>query len=54
MRMVWHGGNTLGFTAAIQRFPEQKFTVIVLTNRNRAQLVEIVNKIEEAYLFKPE
>ena len=50
-RVVWHGGNTLGFTAAIQRFPDKKFTVIVLTNRNRAQLAEIVDKIEDLYLF---
>jgi len=50
-RVVWHGGNTIGFTAAIQRFPDKKFTVIVLTNRNRAQLAEIVDKIEDRYLF---
>jgi CubicO group peptidase (beta-lactamase class C family) len=50
LRTVWHSGNTIGFTARIERFPEQKFTVIVLTNRNDAQLAEIVDKIEEVYL----
>ena len=53
LRLVWHGGNTIGFTAAIQRFPDQRFTVIILTNRNSAQLSEIVDKIEELYLFNP-
>ena len=49
--LVWHSGNTMGFTSLIQRFPDQRFTVIVLTNRNDAVLTEIVNKIEELYLF---
>jgi CubicO group peptidase (beta-lactamase class C family) len=50
-RMVWHSGNTIGFTAVIQRFPDERFTVIVLTNRNDAQLVDTINAIEELYLF---
>jgi CubicO group peptidase (beta-lactamase class C family) len=31
-RCVWHGGKSAGFTAAFQRFPEDRLTVIVLTN----------------------
>ncbi len=54
MRMIWHSGNTIGFTTLIQRFPDQAFTVIVQTNRNNDHLSEIVNKIEELYLFKKE
>lgn len=50
-KMIWHSGNTIGFTLVIQRFPDEKFTLIVLTNRNDAQLSEIVDKIEELYLF---
>ena len=50
-RVVWHGGNTIGFTAAIQRFPDRKFTVIVLTNRSGAQLAGIVDRVEDLYLF---
>lgn len=50
-RMVWHSGNTMGFTAVIQRFPDERFTVIVLTNRNDAQLADTINAIEELYLF---
>jgi len=50
-RKVWHSGNTIGFTSAIHRFPDQQFTVIILTNRNDDNLIDIVNKIEELYLF---
>ena len=52
MRMIWHSGNTIGFTQLIHRFPDQKFTVIVQSNRNDDRLAEIVDKIEELYLFK--
>jgi CubicO group peptidase (beta-lactamase class C family) len=51
LKAIYHGGNTIGFTSVIRRFPEQKFAVIVLTNRNAASLAEIVNKIEDTYLF---
>jgi CubicO group peptidase (beta-lactamase class C family) len=50
LRMIGHTGNTMGFSSVIQRFPEKKFTVIILTNRNDAPLMEIANKIEEIYL----
>jgi CubicO group peptidase (beta-lactamase class C family) len=51
LQMIGHTGNTMGSTSVIQRFPEQRFTVIILTNRNDAELMGIVNKIEEIYLF---
>ena len=52
MRMIWHSGNTIGFTLLIHRFPDQKFSVIVQSNRNDDQLSDLVDKIEELYLFK--
>ena len=30
----WHSGETIGFRNVIVRYPEQRFTVIVLTNRD--------------------
>jgi CubicO group peptidase (beta-lactamase class C family) len=30
----WHSGETVGFRNVIVRYPERRFTVIVLTNRN--------------------
>ena len=53
MRLVWHSGNTIGFTAHIQRSPEKRFTIIVLTNRNDAPLAGLVDKIRELYLPNP-
>jgi len=51
LRMVWHSGNTIGFTSLIRRFPDERFTVIIITNRNDAVLTDIANRIEDHYLF---
>ena len=48
---IWHSGNTIGFTTRIARFPQKRFTVIVLSNRNEASLAELVDKIVDLYLF---
>jgi CubicO group peptidase (beta-lactamase class C family) len=49
-RVYWHRGSTVGFTSAISRFPDQKLTVIVLTNRNGASLTTILDAITDIYL----
>lgn len=49
-RVIWHSGNTSGFTSRIHRVPEQKFSIIVLTNRSNAPLEDLVNKIHALYL----
>ncbi len=36
-RMLWHSGETRGFRNVLMRFPEQRLTVIVLTNRNEPE-----------------
>ncbi len=46
---VWHYGSTCGFSTKIERFPEKKLTVIVLTNLRNAQLDETINKIVDLY-----
>ena len=51
LRNIWHSGNTIGFSTRIERFPEKKFTVIILTNRNDARLAEIPRQIADLYLF---
>ena len=48
-RMVWHSGNTIGFTQLIRRYPDQKFTIIVQANRNDAQLAKLADSIEEIF-----
>jgi len=39
-RMVSHTGETIGFRNAIVRFPDQKLSVVVLTNRDEGEPVE--------------
>lgn len=46
-----HTGETSGFRNAIQRFPDRRFTVIVLTNRNGGEPAVIAERIADALLF---
>jgi CubicO group peptidase (beta-lactamase class C family) len=46
-----HTGETSGFRNAIQRFPDRRFTVIVLTNRNGGEPAAIAERIVDALLF---
>jgi CubicO group peptidase (beta-lactamase class C family) len=47
---VWHYGSTCGFNTMINRFPQKKTTVIILTNRNDAHLAEMTPKLVEMAL----
>jgi len=53
LKEIWHSGTSLGFTTRIARFPEKRFTALILTNRNEARLAEIPHRIADAYLFAP-
>lgn len=53
MTVLWHSGNTSGFTSRIHRFPEQRFSIIVLTNRSNAPLEQLVNAVQELYFVNP-
>jgi CubicO group peptidase (beta-lactamase class C family) len=48
---IWHYGETRGFTTRISRFPEKKFTLVILTNHNDAKISELPHKISDLYLF---
>jgi CubicO group peptidase (beta-lactamase class C family) len=48
--LIWHYGSTCGFTTRIERIPERKFTVIILTNRRDADVSEFGRKIADLYL----
>lgn len=41
----FHTGSTRGFRNAILRLPDQRFTVVILTNRNEGEPIEIAKKI---------
>jgi len=45
-----HDGETIGFRTTIQRFPEDKLTVIVLANRTDVNPEELALKVVDLYL----
>ena len=49
---MWHFGETMGFRTAIQRFVDEKLTVIVLCNRTDLEAREIALKIADIYLLE--
>ncbi|NOZ62158.1 MAG: beta-lactamase family protein [Calditrichaeota bacterium] len=51
-RRIHHTGQTCGFTTIIQRFPDDRFSIIILTNRNKPMLNEVAEKIARLYLGK--
>jgi CubicO group peptidase (beta-lactamase class C family) len=51
LQTVWHYGSTVGFGTAIERFPDRKFTVIVLINRDEADAHQLARKVVDLYLF---
>jgi CubicO group peptidase (beta-lactamase class C family) len=51
LKEVWHSGNSIGFTTRIARYPEKKMTIIILANRNEANLREVPHRILDAVLF---
>lgn len=49
---VHHTGQSCGFATIIQRYPEDKFSVIILTNRDLPMLNEIADKIVDLFLVE--
>ena len=48
---VYHTGSTRGFRTVIQRFPEDAFTVIILTNRSDPEVAPLAEKLADLYLI---
>lgn len=46
---IWHYGSTCGFSTQIDRFPEKKLTVIILTNRRDANISELPEIIADLF-----
>src|SRR5262249_51348769 len=44
-KRIWHYGSTCGFSTRINRFPDRRFTVVMLTNRRDAEISAIVEKL---------
>lgn len=47
---LWHTGSTSGFRNVIQRYPEARFTVIILTNRAEPEVTPLADKLAELFL----
>jgi len=47
-----HTGETSGFRNAIQRFPERRLTIVVLTNRSSGEPAAIAERIADRLLFR--
>jgi CubicO group peptidase (beta-lactamase class C family) len=45
----WHGGETIGFRTAIQRFPKDQLTIVVLSNRVDMDPEELALKVADLY-----
>ena len=46
---IGHGGSTSGFSASIQRFPDDKLAVIILTNTDEQIATTLAKKIATFY-----
>jgi CubicO group peptidase (beta-lactamase class C family) len=47
---MWHYGDTIGFKSSIQRFPNDKLTVVVLSNRADVDAIALAEKVAALYL----
>ena len=50
-RMISHTGETIGFRNAIVRFPDERLSVVVLTNRNEGQPLDLALAIVDRLVF---
>jgi CubicO group peptidase (beta-lactamase class C family) len=50
-RRIYHGGSTCGFRTAIHRYPDNRFTVIVLTNRSVANTDKLAESLADIFLI---
>jgi CubicO group peptidase (beta-lactamase class C family) len=51
-RRYWHYGETVGFRTAIERFPDDRLSVIVLANRADVDAPALAESVADLYLGK--
>lgn len=49
-RRMHHEGSTIGFRNFMQRFPDERLTVIVLTNRREPEVQSLAEQVADLYL----
>jgi CubicO group peptidase (beta-lactamase class C family) len=47
---MWHHGETIGFRTAIERFPDDRLTVVILANRNDLDPQALALRVADGYL----
>ena len=47
-----HTGETSGFRNAIQRYPNRRLTIVILTNRSSGEPEAIAERIADQLLFR--
>ncbi len=47
---MWHTGSTVGFRTVIERFADERLTVIVLCNRTDLEAKALAMKVADVYL----
>jgi CubicO group peptidase (beta-lactamase class C family) len=51
-RRIHHTGSTSGFRTVIKRFPDDRFAVVVLTNRRDPSVSDLADKLVDLYLLR--
>jgi CubicO group peptidase (beta-lactamase class C family) len=51
-RRVFHSGSTCGFRTAFHRYPDDRFAVIVLTNRRVAKPDDLAERLTDIFLME--
>jgi CubicO group peptidase (beta-lactamase class C family) len=51
--VVSHTGESIGFRNALVRFPDEKLSVVVLTNRNEGEPYDLAMRVADALLQSP-
>jgi CubicO group peptidase (beta-lactamase class C family) len=49
-KRMWHDGETIGFRTTVQRFSDDRLTIIVLANRTDINAEELALKVADLYL----
>ncbi|MBN1900678.1 beta-lactamase family protein [Candidatus Sumerlaeota bacterium] len=45
VKIIHHNGSTCGFSTAVRRIPEQKFSIVIFTNRSGKKAQELADKL---------
>ncbi|NIM91121.1 MAG: serine hydrolase [Candidatus Aminicenantes bacterium] len=52
-RAIYHGGSSDGFNAELRRYPEKRYTIILLSNYHGGSAFELANKIDSMLFDYP-